>query len=169
MARLVHGGLAQVIAGDGAAGHRVRLDVAPVHDEGGRLGRAGRGHGRGQRTPAEDVAGQVGLEVDVQGRVGTFTQGLLHLGVVVGLADGPSVVDRPGRVREVEVDVVRGIGVVELGDLCLGHLFRHLAVLGRGRDDVEVRRDADRLLAARGKDRCRPFTCSRRPRRLVRV
>ena len=150
MTSLMNDGLAQVIADDGATGHRVSLHVAAVHDEGGHVAALAdrRSNRRRQRAAAEDVAGQVGLEVDVERGVGPLAQVLLHLDVVVLDADGPGIVDGPGGIDEIKVDAVLAVRAVHLFDLRAYHRFGNLSFLGLGRDDVEVRRNLDGVLAA---------------------
>ena len=164
MPGLMNDRLPHIIPDDRPARHRIRLDIAPVQDEGRRVLDVARGPDRRrQRAPTEDVPDEIGLEVDVQRRVRAGAEGALHRLVVVRLADGPGVVDGPGRVDEVELDFVRGVGAVQGRDLRFRHRRRD-RVLCRGRPhDVEVRRYAERLLAAGGEGGGGALARARRP------
>lgn len=133
MPHLVHGRAPQVVSRHRAARHAAREDVAAVDSvlvggkwwarEGGGSG-SSRGAGRalaqrgGERAVPEQRgahavgrrrwSAQVGLEVDVEGRVGTVPEGYFHLvGVLVG---GPGIVNRVTRCEEAERDVGASVG-----------------------------------------------------------
>lgn len=116
VARLVHGRLAHVVAGDGAAGGGAGGDVAAVNGVGGGL--RGVAHVGGEGALAEGAAGHVALEVEVEGGVGALAEGLLHGEVVSwGGAHGPGVVGGEVGALEGEGDAVRVVGGVQGGDL----------------------------------------------------
>lgn len=116
VARLMHGRLALVIALHQPVGHRVRIDVAPIVEVNGGIFLAVGNIAR-QGAAAQDTADEISLEVQIERAIGSLAQRLFH--VVVGglVAHGPRVVGIPRHVDEVELDVVRLVGLVERVEL----------------------------------------------------
>ena len=145
MAGLVDGGHAQVEAVDVAAGHGVGLDHATVTVVGAGGRSAGANVG-GETARAEDAAGQVGHEVDVQSAVCATAEGVLHGGGISGLTDGPGVVDSEGGGNAVELDIAGCVGLVHHSELVVGHCLSDGAGLCGGSDDVHGKVDDDGVL-----------------------
>ncbi|KAI7092165.1 hypothetical protein KC356_g131 [Hortaea werneckii] len=125
VARLVHGRLAEVVAHEGTAWHGGGVDVAAVHvvefHGGPRL------HGGRERAGPQRAAGELRVEVQVQGLVGAGAEGLL------GVVHGTAVADGPGQV----------LRLVQGADLAVGHLLRVRRHIVRPRDDVDVHGDLE--------------------------
>ena len=94
--------------------------------------------------PSESATGDVGCEVQVKLAVATLLQGSLHaaLSARANVRGGPGVVDGEVGGLQAERDSHAGVGVVHGGDLVVDHGLRVAALLGRGRDDVDVDGDA---------------------------
>lgn len=142
VARFVHGRLPVVVAVHGAFGHGVCVDVAAVAVVDGGVFFAVC-NGGWECAFTQDAAGEVGLEVQVQGIVGALAEGLFHGGVGVAAASGPGVVGGPAYVDEVEGDVVGLVRVVERVELRLRHVVVDAGFGVFFGDDVEGYVDAD--------------------------
>lgn len=114
VADLVGGRVAEVVVGQRAAGQGVVEDgaavVVPV---------VGLGRDRGREVAVAQSVAEVLEDVQVQVFVGSLAQGLLH--GELGAVDGPVAVDGVVGTLEGELDVVRGVGLVEGGDLVVDH------------------------------------------------
>lgn len=145
VAGLVDGGHAQVEAVDVAAGHGVGLDHAAVAAVSAGSRSAGANVG-GKTARAEDTAGQVGHEVDVQSAVCAIAEGVLHGGGIGGLTNSPGVVDSEGGSDAVELHIAGCVGLVHGGELIVSHLLGNGASLCGGGDDVHGKVDDDGVL-----------------------
>lgn len=145
VAGLVDGGHAQVEAVDVAAGHGVGLDHAAVAAVRAGSGCAGTNVG-GKTARAEDAAGEVGHEVNVQSAVCAIAEGVLHSSGIGSLSDSPGVVDGEGGGNAVELHEAGCVSLVHDGELIVSHLLSDGAGLCAGGDDVHGEVDDDGVL-----------------------
>lgn len=144
----MHRRLAAVIPNDLAPGHRLRRHVTPIANVDARAGFAGPDVRR-QSASAEDGAGEVRVEVEVEGVVGAAAQGGFQGVHVRARGDGPGVVGGVGRAEEGEADVVGVVGFVEGGELVGHHGRGHGGGVACFGQDVEVGGDFDGFGLAR--------------------
>jgi len=142
VARLVHRRHARVVAVNVAGWHRLGLHVAAVGHVHA-LGRCAGADVRWQGADAQDAAGEIGLEVDVERAVGALAQRGFHSGVIGACAHGPGVVRGDADAFQCEADAVWVVACVHGGHLGLRHCFRDGAGTGFLGYDVEVGRDID--------------------------
>lgn len=111
---LVGDGVAKVVVGGAAAGHRGVEDAAAILVEGVGAGRNG-----GGEVAVAEVAAQVLEEVDVERLIGALAERLLHGNL--SAIRGPAGVDGEVGALEREGKPVRGVGALEDAELVVQH------------------------------------------------